>query len=300
MDLNTIAYDSTSNASLLNSEADVPVLTMAESAHIMRAMLASIDLEELVNDYFIILSDKLPCSALKLSFAEKVLKNGKCKNRSRIMKISIYYGHPFGTPQHAQLAYSFSKVLTPVQRKLLSEIHGIFAMSLRHALEYYRISQLATKDMLTGLDNRNSFSESVHKLISISKRNNDTFGLLIFDLDNFKSVNDRFGHQEGDLVLTAFAEVLRQCLRDSDHAFRFGGDEFCCLLIDSDAKANQRVAKRISKVISNHPLFTQHAVSSSVGATSYIDGDTDESIFQRADAALYRAKEAGKNLFMAA
>jgi GGDEF domain-containing protein len=72
------------------------------------------------------------------------------------------------------------------------------------------------------------------------------------------------------------------------------------LLIDSDAKANQRVAKRISKVISNHPLFLQHGVSSSVGATSYIDGDTDESIFQRADSALYRAKGAGKNLFIAA
>jgi len=300
MDINTMAHDSSANASMLNSEADMSVLTMAESAHIMRAMLSSIDLEELVNDYFIILSDKLPCSSLKLSFAEKVLKTGKAKNRSRIMKISIYYGHPFGTPQHAQLAYSFSKVLTPVQRKLLSEIHGIFAMSLKHALEYYRISQLATKDMLTGLDNRNSFSESINKLISISKRNQDTFGLLIFDLDNFKSVNDRFGHQEGDLVLIAFADVLRQSLRDSDYAFRFGGDEFCCLLIDSDAKANQRVAKRITKTLNNHPLFLQHGVSSSVGATSYIDGDSNESIFQRADTALYRAKEAGKNHFIAA
>jgi diguanylate cyclase (GGDEF)-like protein len=122
----------------------------------------------------------------------------------------------------------------------------------------------------------------------------------VFDLDNFKSVNDRFGHQEGDLVLIAFAEVLRQSLRDSDYAFRFGGDEFCCLLIDSDPKANERVAKRITKAIHNHPLFMQHGVSSSVGATSFIDGDSCESIFQRADTALYRAKEAGKNLFIAA
>ena len=300
MDLSPMTQDTQSASAFLNSDNDVTVLTMAESAQIMRAMLSSIDLEELINDYFIIVSGKLPCSSLKLSFADKVLKTGSPKTRSRIMKISIYYGHPFGTPQHAQLSYSFTKVLTPVQRKLLSEIHGIFAMSLRHALEYYRISQLATKDMLTGLGNRNSFSESISKLISISKRNNETFGLLIFDLDNFKAVNDRFGHQEGDQVLIALADILTQCLRDSDHAFRFGGDEFCCLLIDSNAQANEMVANRITRAISKHPLFKQHGVSSSIGATSFNADDSSESMFSRADSALYTAKEAGKNHFKAA
>jgi diguanylate cyclase (GGDEF)-like protein len=300
MDLSPMTQDTQSASAFLNSDNDVTVLTMAESAQIMRAMLSSIDLEELINDYFIIVSGKLPCSSLKLSFADKVLKTGSPKTRSRIMKISIYYGHPFGTPQHAQLSYSFTKVLTPVQRKLLSEIHGIFAMSLRHALEYYRISQLATKDMLTGLGNRNSFSESISKLISISKRNNETFGLLIFDLDNFKAVNDRFGHQEGDQVLIALADILTQCLRDSDHAFRFGGDEFCCLLIDSNAQANEMVANRITRAISKHPLFMQHGVSSSIGATSFTADDSSESMFSRADSALYTAKEAGKNHFKAA
>nr|WP_241664524.1 GGDEF domain-containing protein [Ningiella ruwaisensis] len=301
MTQNTVTQNTTNgNVHFMDDESDMSVLTVSESAHIMRAMLSSIDLEELINDYFIILSDKLPCTSLKLSFADQVLRTGKSKSRSRIMKISIYYGHPFGTPQHAQLAYSFSKVLTPVQRKLLSEIHSIFAMSLRHALEYYRISQLATKDVLTGLGNRNSFNESVKKLISISKRNDDTFGLLVFDLDNFKSVNDKFGHHEGDQVLIAFADILRHCLRDSDHAFRFGGDEFCCVLIDSNAKANEMVAKRITNAINKHPLFIEHGVSSSVGATSFIATDTAESIFERADSALYKAKGNGKNHIIAA
>lgn len=300
MEIGTMMQDTTNTSAYLTIETDVTVLTMAESAHIMRAMLSSIDLEELINDYYIILSSKLPCTSLKLTFADQVLKTGAAKTRSRIMKISIYYGHPFGTPQHAQLAYSFAKVLNPVQRKLLSEVHAIFAMGLRHALEYYRISQLATKDMLTGLGNRNSFNENINKLISISKRNEETFGLLVFDLDNFKSVNDRFGHPEGDQVLIAFANILNKGLRDSDHAFRFGGDEFCCLLIDSNAKANKMVANRISNAIKKHPLLMQHGVSSSVGATSFVVQDTCDSIFERADSALYRAKEAGKNHFIAA
>lgn len=310
MDISTISQKVTANstnsaadiagAAGIDSNSETSVLTITESAQMMRTMLSSIDLEELTNEFFFILSNKLPCSSLKLAFADQVLQTGKPKANARIMKISIYYGHPFGTPQHAQLAYSFAKVLTPVQRKLLSEMHGIFAMSLRHALEYYRISQLATKDMLTGLGNRAHYSESLNKLISICTRNQDNFGLLVFDLDNFKSVNDRFGHQEGDEVLIAFARILENCLRDSDHAFRFGGDEFCCLLIDSNAEANKYVADRITDAIAKHPLFVQHGVSSSVGATSFVNQDDAKSLFERADRALYKAKQAGKSLYMAA
>lgn len=300
MDISSISQDASTKAVADINLEDSAVLTMAESANIMRTMLSSIDLEQLSHDYFAILAEKLPCNSLKLAFADQILRTGKYKANARIMKISIYYGHPFGTPQHAQLAYSFSKVLSPVQRKLLSEMHSIFAMSLRHALEYYRISQLATKDMLTGLGNRTSYDEAISKLISISKRNQESFGLLVFDLDNFKMVNDRFGHQEGDEVLISFGEILNNCLRDSDHAFRFGGDEFCCLLIDSDAKANKRVADRINKAIAAHPAFAQHGVSSSVGATSFVYTDDAKSLFERADSALYKAKQAGKNRFMAA
>lgn len=300
MDMSTVGAESKSsldNKTLIDKSS---VLTIAESAQIMRSMLSSIDLKELINEYFAFLNMKLPCISLNLSFAEKVLRAGQNKANSRKLKISIYYGHPFGTPQHAQLAYSFEKVLTPIQRALLSEMHSIFAMSLRHALEYYRISQLATKDMLTGLGNRSQYDESVGKLISISNRNDDIFGLLVFDLDNFKLVNDRFGHQEGDDVLIAFAKILESNLRDSDYAFRFGGDEFCCLLIDSDAQANKMVADRINKSIARHPLFLQHGVSSSVGATSFIKSDNARSLFERADTALIEAKKAGKNLYIAA
>lgn len=300
MDISTIYQEVTESVTAGVSADDTAVLTMAESAHIMRTMLSSIDLRQLTHAYFDLLAGKLPCNALKLVFLDQMLRTGKVKTLSRIMKISIYYGHPFGTPQQAELSYSFSRVLSPVQRKLLSEMHSIFAMSLRHALEYYRISQLATKDMLTGLGNRTSYHESISKLISISNRNHESFGLLVFDLDNFKRVNDRFGHQEGDNVLVCFGEILQSCLRDSDHAFRFGGDEFCCLLIDSDAKANKRVANRITKAIAAHPMFIRHGVSSSVGATSFVQHDDAKSLFERADSALYKAKQAGKNTFMAA
>jgi diguanylate cyclase (GGDEF)-like protein len=300
MDFSTISQAVSAKVTSDISTDDTAVLTVAESAHIMRTMLSSIDLAQLTHDFFELIGAKLPCNSIKLSFCDQSLQKGKSKPNSRTLSISIYYGHPFGTPQTAQLDYSFLRLLTPVQRKLLSEMHSIYAMGLRHALDYYRISQLATKDVLTGLGNRASYNDAICKLISISVRNEESFGLLVFDLDNFKQVNDSYGHQEGDEVLNCFATVLQSCLRDSDHAFRFGGDEFCCLLIDSDAKANKRVATRISKTIASHPLLAKHNVSSSVGATSFIATDDAKELFERADTALYRAKQAGKNKFMAA
>jgi diguanylate cyclase (GGDEF)-like protein len=276
------------------------VLSSSESSSIMRRMLQTIELEELAKTYFQLLSVKLPCTSIKISFAEQNLFFGSVVKNARSMKISLDYGHHFGAPQHAQLAYVFSQVLLPRQRKLLSEIHAIYALGLKHALEFYRIRRLATKDMLTGLCNRSHFNDSLHKLMSISLRTKQNFGLLVLDLDNFKQVNDRHGHQQGDEVLVEFANLLTRSLRESDHAFRFGGDEFCCLLVDSDQAANERVARRIQKTIVEHPLFMQYKVSTSVGATTFHDFDTQETLFKRADMALYQAKHSGKNLFKAA
>ena len=276
------------------------MLSISESSTIMRRMLQTIELEELAKSYFELLSVKLPCTSIKISFAEQNIFFGNSTQNARSMKIALDYGHPFGAPQHAQLTYVFSKVLSPGQRKLLSEIHAIYALGLKHALEYYRIRQMATKDMLTGLYNRSHFSDSLHKLISMSLRNEHSFGLLILDLDNFKQVNDKHGHQQGDEVLIEFANLLKSSLRDSDHAFRFGGDEFCCLLIDSDHEANERVAKRIQTATAQHPLFLKYQVSTSVGATTFNTDDTQHTMFKRADMALYEAKDSGKNLFKAA
>jgi diguanylate cyclase (GGDEF)-like protein len=119
-------------------------------------------------------------------------------------------------------------------------------------------------------------------------------------LDNFKQVNDQFGHDEGDRVLIAFTETLQHCLRNTDFAFRFGGDEFCCLLSDSDEHANHLIGNRIQQAISQNSLLSQHGVSCSIGSTNFLSIDNESSIFRRADNALYTAKRDGRNCFKAA
>ena len=111
---------------------------------------------------------------------------------------------------------------------ILNQLHQLFTHTFKaRPGVLHRFKQMATKDHLTGLGNRASYQEAIHRMISQANRRankeNVDFGLLILDLDNFKQVNDTFGHQEGDKVLIAMADVLQQTLRDTDYAFRFGG-----------------------------------------------------------------------------
>jgi diguanylate cyclase (GGDEF)-like protein len=96
------------------------------------------------------------------------------------------------------------------------------------------------------------------------------------------------------------AEVLQQCLRDTDYAFRFGGDEFCCLLQQSNDHDNECVANRIQESMTRHPTLAKHGISCSIGSANYLTDDTEQSLFSRADQALYGAKNAGRSCFQAA
>jgi diguanylate cyclase (GGDEF)-like protein len=156
------------------------------------------------------------------------------------------------------------------------------------------------KDYLTSLGNRANYDETLHRLISQANRYERGFGLLVIDLDKFKQVNDKFGHSNGDKVLISCADTLRYCLRDTDFPFRFGGDEFCCLLADSGEQTNIVIAQRIQHAVKDNAVLKKHGVSCSIGSSNYLAGDSENSIFTRADTALYAAKQAGRNCYRTA
>jgi diguanylate cyclase (GGDEF)-like protein len=163
-----------------------------------------------------------------------------------------------------------------------------------------RVQQMATKDVLTGLGNRAGFEQSMTRQLGWAQRHDEPFALLVIDLDNFKYVNDNFGHGEGDKVLAHVATHLENVLRDEDEAFRYGGDEFCCLL---DCQTQQQLAcaaQRIQMSIHSSAYLSRLGVSASLGGAIYRDGDSINSLFDRADNALYRVKNSGKNNYHAA
>lgn len=162
---------------------------------------------------------------------------------------------------------------------------------LRTALEF-----IASHDQLTKVYARSAFIELLDKELARSKRNGRPLALLMFDLDNFKSINDRFGHAMGDKVIIDFAHRARQLLRNIDSFGRYGGEEFIALLPESSAEEAQVVAERICKGIAapSTPDMPPYTVSIGIAATANGSLPID-TLLSEADRALYRAKAGGRN-----
>jgi diguanylate cyclase (GGDEF)-like protein len=195
----------------------------------------------------------------------------------------------------AELIYQSEQPFSPMQQRKLLELEQQWLFPLRNALIVTRLQQLALRDTLTGLGNRRFFDDAIHKALQLSDRKQQPMVLILLDLDNFKQVNDNFGHHAGDEVLLAVADAMRNTLRASDNLFRFGGDEFAVLLTAEDAHSAELVAHRLVKAISQHHICVKFAVSASAGLASHHADESCQTLFNRADSALYDAKQSGKN-----
>ncbi|TVP90546.1 MAG: diguanylate cyclase [Pseudomonadaceae bacterium] len=159
------------------------------------------------------------------------------------------------------------------------------------------LERLARHDDLTGLFNRRGMNELLHEVQARCQRENQSYGLIWLDLDNFKDLNDNHGHSMGDHALKAVAEQLRAGIRPYDHAARWGGDEFLVLLTPCDPSTLARTAERLRAMIAEAsgqqgPMFTV-----SVGACLASADRPLHTVLQAADEALYQAKQAGRNQY---
>jgi diguanylate cyclase (GGDEF)-like protein len=158
--------------------------------------------------------------------------------------------------------------------------------------------QLATLDDLTLLSNRRGFEALAQHALNVCKRMGKPASLLFFDLNDFKQINDTFGHAEGDRALQTFAEVLRTALRESDVIGRLGGDEFVALLTDADSTETHEVTQRLTQLLDARNALAQrgYQIRYSLGHTAY-DSARHGSIAEllaAADTAMYRHKQASK------
>jgi diguanylate cyclase (GGDEF)-like protein len=176
-------------------------------------------------------------------------------------------------------------------------------VALENARLHDIVQRQAITDDLTGLVNRRRFIEALDAEIERARRFRSALTIVLTDLDNFKQVNDEFGHHGGDVVLRAFADLIRSHVRDVDVSGRIGGEEFAILLPDTDAAGAARVAERMRTSLNEVaiPLLGGSAVrvASSFGVAELGPGQTGEDLLRAADAALYQAKDEGKNRVVA-
>lgn len=185
--------------------------------------------------------------------------------------------------------------------KRLVEVEGIIIDITERKAAEEKISQLARTDGLTGLANRTTFIEHLRQSFAASERGGPPFAILYLDLDHFKPVNDTLGHPIGDLLLTAVADRLDGCMRESDIVARLGGDEFAVLQLDVDEPANAgMLASKILTVMAQPYLLggNEVRISASIGICPYSEGSTAPDIMlAQADVALYRSKDEGGNCY---
>lgn len=159
-----------------------------------------------------------------------------------------------------------------------------------------RIITLMHTDPLTGLANRRFFTEMLEKAMAFANRHQQPLSLIMVDLDDFKVINDTYGHETGDQVLTSFAQLMNGFIRKEDVAARFGGEEFILMLPGTDLEQVAIMAERLRTQMENVTFSTsQSRVTASFGITQYRPDDTFETLINRVDDALYAAKKAGKN-----
>ncbi len=161
-----------------------------------------------------------------------------------------------------------------------------------------QLNNYAHYDALTGLPNRRSFNENLRKIWLLHQRDRREKSLVFFDIDDFKSINDTYGHPVGDMVLIRIAELLRDQVRESDYMSRWGGEEFSLLLIDSSLEDSKNVAEKLRASIEKDSRLRDiepKGITASFGLTAFDFEDSLNDILFRSDKALYEAKNAGKN-----
>ncbi len=173
------------------------------------------------------------------------------------------------------------------------------AVALDNARLHDIVQRQAITDDLTGLVNRRRFLEALDAEIERARSFGSPLTIVLADLDNFKRVNDDFGHHGGDVVLRAFADLVRSHVRDVDVSGRIGGEEFAILLPETDTAGAARVAERMRRSLSSATIALSDkdsvSVASSFGVAELVEGQSGDDLLRSADAALYRAKDEGKN-----
>ena len=173
---------------------------------------------------------------------------------------------------------------------IFTEILVRFKLALARETEYAR------EDSLTGIPNRRNFFEVSIRELNRAKRNGEPLSMAYIDMDNFKSVNDMFGHKTGDQVLIKVAQTLQDNARDVDVISRIGGDEFVILMAETDENESYKVIERLKIKLSEVASAYDWPITFSVGLVTYLSPpETIEAMLKFSDEIMYNAKSSGKN-----
>lgn len=182
-----------------------------------------------------------------------------------------------------------------IHETIFREWVKILAPAVATLIDNEQLKLLAFRDGLTGALNFRAFEEMLVAECDRASRYQTAFSLMMIDIDHFKSINDRFGHQTGDMILRTVTQRLQKSVRKSDRVFRYGGEEFVVLMPHTDLEHAELLAQRIRHTIAGMRFIPGLRITVSLGLAQYRDGLKPEDLVKCADMGLYKAKAGGRN-----
>ncbi|MBL1140899.1 MAG: GGDEF domain-containing protein [Proteobacteria bacterium] len=264
------------------------------SIHVMGVLQSTLELEKLIELFDDELAAVVPHDHLSYENKDEAIKYDIAKPaRHRSTYGLVLFGKKMG-----ELTISRNCKFVDAEVHKIESLISALIYPLRNALLYKQAVEKAYSDPLTGLNNRAAFDKSIEQEIDLAARHGHTLSLMMLDLDRFKQINDNYGHIVGDAVLKNFADCIMECMRRSDIAFRFGGEEFVVLLRNTQITGAQLLAERMRKKVEEMKFEYNSIklnVSVSIGLAELKEGEDKLNLIERADTLLYKAKKNGRN-----
>jgi diguanylate cyclase len=228
------------------------------------------------------------------------LPNRTWSLRISLVNLAIYVliSLPYLAQNFLQPQSNFTLQMLTMSGVLITALYFFSSYQQRFQLAQLTLDELAhlaNTDELTKLANRRRITEVLEYELLRYSRYGQVFSVIVFDIDYFKTFNDKFGHSVGDRILVALATRTKEVLREVDTLGRWGGEEFMVILPQTKFGEALHKANGLCKHIAAQPLFAEHSITISCGVTSLANGDTASTLFERADVALYAAKRRGRN-----
>lgn len=290
------------NAQKANGAGSIPLgiptqdHELAVRVRLTQALQMSLDPTEIMSLFFHQIQPLVQISGV-------IFKSATSKDDSKVGRESLHHCDYRLTTDEGYLGevvFSRSKRFIETELIKIEQLLSALVYPLRNAVRYQTAMRLALLDPLTLVGNRAALNNNLKRELQVANRQQQQLSLLMIDVDHFKKINDDYGHHRGDLILCEIAKTIQSVCRGTDSIFRYGGEEFVVLLSNTNAFGAEIIAERVRERISETQIFhntTPINTTVSIGVATHNGEHTEgmEELFERADKALYSAKQSGRN-----